>query len=449
MAKQGGGALKQRFIDLESSTNMCSEFLHSAFHTPFTALDAPTATNDNDSESDIDLADVGVTCHHQFGGLCRQDQSLDVICKLVKVFNRALLDHNVKVGSLLFMNTDSSSYFGFLGVCMARPMLHVLIEPEQEGTNFLFSGEVRFETSHQLFQRMIAGGGNSVQVEIWQYSVHMKGTNKGLCVEALGKVRGFTLDKNTRLTVRKARRKLRFQLKALAKKKPPKKKQHKRKTAGNQQGSSQIENCEEEASLAAGSEAASDGSKTEVDSLKNVDLLEETEQYQHSAEANQEEAKVNRMMESQMAFHDAAADAFESASSSSHVVPRGESDAVKTEPATSTADSSKHPPRSLPPSSYFSKGIGLDSCAIAVTARSSCFYCNNKIAKGDVRFSWYHNTRRPSVWIHKGCLRYLYQREGLADQVSLRLSQLANTHPSGDSPRGSAVAAELAGLKSQ
>lgn len=457
MENQGGGALKQSFIDQESSTSTCSEFLRLAIHTPFTELDAPTATNengiDNDSESDIDLADVGMTCHQQFGGLCQQDQSLDVICKPVKVFNRALLEHDVKVGSLLFMSTDSFSYFGFLGVCMARPLLHVLIEPDQDEGNFLFSGEVHFETSHQLFQRMIAEGGSSVQVEIWRYSLLMKGTNNGLFVKALGKVKDFTLDKNTKLTVRKPRPKLRVRLSAPASKTKKlqglrqKKKKHKRKAAGNQQGFHQT--WEEEASLAACSEA-SDGSTTEVDPLKDVDLHEETEQYQQSAEANREEAKVNRMMESQMVLLDAAADAAgssEVASSSSHVVPRGGSDAVKSEPATTTADSSKPSTPSLPPSSYFAKGIGLDSCAEAVSARSSCFYCNNKIAKGEVRFSWYHNTRRPSVWVHQGCLRHLYQREGLANQVSQRLSELANIYPHNDSPIGFAVAAEIAALK--
>ena len=77
-----------------------------------------------------------------------------------------------------------------------------------------------------------------------------------------------------------------------------------------------------------------------------------------------------------------------------------------------------------PVKSFFSKFKGIDSVAIAVSARSKCYFCDNRIDKGTVRFCFYHNELRPSVWVHPSCIPHLLKREGLLADGVVKLEGL-------------------------
>ena len=73
------------------------------------------------------------------------------------------------------------------------------------------------------------------------------------------------------------------------------------------------------------------------------------------------------------------------------------------------ADSYRSGQAPVPQGTYFSTEVGLAEGAIAVSGRSICFQCKNKISKGEVRFVWYHSVVKPSAWVHAHCVYQLVQ----------------------------------------
>lgn len=96
------------------------------------------------------------------------------------------------------------------------------------------------------------------------------------------------------------------------------------------------------------------------------------------------------------------------------------------------SSSSKQPP-SAPASSYFSLTTGLSEVAFATSGRAKCYHCREAIAKGTVRYSWFHSTTKPPGWVHEDCLIGISKKSNLTDQVLSRLKALsAQTIISGD-----------------
>ena len=91
---------------------------------------------------------------------------------------------------------------------------------------------------------------------------------------------------------------------------------------------------------------------------------------------------------------------------------------------------------------FFSKEVGVDDVGMAVSARSKCYFCGEKIAKDTVRFSFHHSTLRPSNWVHAKCLVPLVQRDNCTQQGKARLAILRDklTQASGSHSSGSAQA---------
>ena len=54
--------------------------------------------------------------------------------------------------------------------------------------------------------------------------------------------------------------------------------------------------------------------------------------------------------------------------------------------------------------SFFVKSAGFQDASLAASSRSICYHCNSKIGKGDVRFTYFYNTRKPSRYIHDTCV---------------------------------------------
>lgn len=77
-------------------------------------------------------------------------------------------------------------------------------------------------------------------------------------------------------------------------------------------------------------------------------------------------------------------------------------------------------------SSFFSREVGLDHGAIAVSGRSICLQCKVAIPKGSVRFAWFYNRLRPHGWLHKGCVVQMAQGSDVHAQVIDKLGQISS-----------------------
>lgn len=91
--------------------------------------------------------------------------------------------------------------------------------------------------------------------------------------------------------------------------------------------------------------------------------------------------------------------------------------------------------------SFFSKDVGLDHGAIAVSGRSICLNCKTTIPKGTVRFAWNYNTLRPHGWLHNSCLYDYVTRNGVTEPTVGKLQAIVN---SGSSSSGGEVQVEAA-----
>lgn len=90
---------------------------------------------------------------------------------------------------------------------------------------------------------------------------------------------------------------------------------------------------------------------------------------------------------------------------------------------------------------FFCQKIGLDDVGLAVSNRSKCYHCSQKIPKDNIRFSWYFSTLRPSNWVHSACLLPLVTaKRDLKDQVIARLRVLLQKAEQPTVPRSPAEA---------
>lgn len=54
--------------------------------------------------------------------------------------------------------------------------------------------------------------------------------------------------------------------------------------------------------------------------------------------------------------------------------------------------------------SFFSAHTGLSEVGVAVSSRSTCGLCREKIAINTIRFAWFSSRQRPSIWLHEKCV---------------------------------------------
>eukprot|EP00438_Fugacium_kawagutii_P030579 Skav232834 [mRNA] locus=scaffold2600:228035:233309:- [translate_table: standard] len=434
--QMGNGALKQSLIDTATSDQECHNFLGSALHARI-GLDA--VESDDESDIDMDATDLK-TCHSQFGGLCQQDPHCDDAVKLVRIFNKAIQEYNVKIGNLLLFSAASDSFVGFLGCCLKRPTLHTFLQAGMSSTSdevFLVDhlSQMGFLTSHQLFPRLAATPEEpTVLVQVWDYTVQVRG--HGLVIHSLQVDREFTLDPTSKRAARKrATGKLPFGLEMPAKKKTTstKKLKRKAKAKGSVQKSAK-ETDDSDASSSSSSSSSNSANKPSQDVIPP-----ESETCVPISEAAQvEEQKGNSLlskhsflMESVDQTQDAVrcAQVASSSTSAGNEVPN---------PSSSSGKNAK---------TFFSKEVGVDSVGIAVSSRSVCNFCKGKIIKGTIRVSWHHSLLKPSVWVHKDCLRHLILRDGFLCQAKRKLQELKGQwRPSHEI--GAALASLLSSLDS-
>ena len=333
---------------------------------------------------------------------------------------------------------------------MKRPLLHVFIEAhyidnEADTVHIMNAAtqHMSFWTGHQLFSRLLVNDTEAIEVEQVGFSITAHG--RSVLLAATSAVKKFAIDPQGVLNVKKQHVRLPFGLKlpgkAKARTRRPRKKTVTGKKAARPKQEREKQTSTSDSSSAPHSEVeVQAGSDTEV----YEPATEQMEKEERTAKKllKQHEEFKELVEREKILFQEVTSDppANEVAASSSSKGP------LEPPPSNKQTMKPKAVPKALS-SSYFSAFLGLDEAALATTGRSECFYCKTKIPKQTVRFSWYHNTKRPSAWVHHGCLPYLVKRDGPLDQVLERLQLLGSKGSGSKDPVSEAVSVALASLQ--
>ena len=462
---------------METPLADCQAFLRERFHSttlsPMLADKGPMTEQGTDREDEVQDDPSCITCdklcHTRFGGVCEKSKRRMLSSKLPEVFGRALIDHHLKVGHLLLLKTEADDFLGFLGVCMKRPRLHILIEATADPvTNEVQLVDPRlFWTSHQLFERMVVDEQSKcVTVEVFKYALVLENDVLKICLGA--SVNTFKLDPSTKVHVRKKQLRLPFGLKSKREPKrrakraaKPTKKKGNRKQKQNAPvaveseqplGSKSPGPLPSSSSTNSTSSSSSSSSRSDTESGGEVE-----EPLPFSDDVVKEEKRARAIVER----HDALVAAqvnLQATQPDQPDQPGSLPSSSSTGPSAvrSHAESKQLASQQMPKAqastavkgkfgkTFFSKDLGVSDISHAASARSTCFFCGGRIQKGSVRFCWYHSTVKPSVWVHAMCLQHLIARDGYLAHSRKQMNALqrvGNLEPSLQEALAGALAA--------
>ncbi len=400
--------MKSEYFDLDCSDDECSHFLRKAFHAPFDAFEEVPDFDERFCPHDR-------TCLEEFG-MCQDS----LFCKgpgsaaaFVKQFDRALVDNSVKVGDLLLLTAEQSSEskMFFLGVCTKRPTAHILLHAHiDNGGMCAFSanesGHLEISTSHAMFHKILSHARAAVKemrVEVWSYVVIHGQEAPFIRVESVDLLKSFTVNLDTKHVKRKPHFKLPFGFKIRKKKKQ----QHRPKPKPRAKARAELKTSKS-ADVATDSDREHLASSSSSDS--RTGLLNAANGQSEPSSIDGVESEIRPVSELAKQ-EEATADLL-----------IAEHEACKSAASTAATAVLAYEQKS----SFFAKEVGLHEAAIAVSGRSVCYFCKEKIPKGSVRFSYHHSRLRPSNWVHATCLVGLARKEKCEQQVSERLRVLSN-----------------------
>lgn len=447
MSKSGTGGLKQSFLDTTTPVTQCESCVSDRFHARTSGL----ATNESAAEqeqsadglSDKDMdhvISVDKICHHQHGGLCHQSDVTRRAARLVQVFDRALTDHHLKVGQLLQISMRSDSILVFLGICMKKPKLHVLMEAHLNVDDGMVSSldaptQPACMTSHQLFHKMLAHDDAQGQlslklqlkIEVRSYDLLWQQNRTTIQMGSL--VKTIDLDPSAKITIRKPRVKLAFGMKVQKKKRAIPKNVKRKNKKSEREGPKR--SLTKPASQSISSERCSSSSSSDSDSSdsdKDIAFEAVEEPVPVSEEMVKEEKRAMKILnthEKVTHMHDSLVESlhqhesFLASASTSSSSGRKQQDVDVSSQATSAAPAPKAvhnlpevPPRRPPVKTFFSQTLGVDSVDHAASGRSVCFHCKSRIERQAIRFCWYHDPKKPSAWVHASCLPHVIKENG-------------------------------------
>lgn len=450
--------MKPTFFDMEMPDKECAKFLEQTLHAPLEEL------------GEADESCVYKTCHQVFG-MCRDTPCCQTAAAFVRCFNHSLSDNGIKTGELMSATVGDcgESCLFFLGVCVKKPHVHILFHTEIGSDGFCSylteAGRPKLSTSQQLFQGFLSRSSEPIRqisIELWSYSPVYDPTEQPfLRFEVGNSKKAFTVDLDA-TRPRKTRFKLPFGLKA---RRAPRKKAlgTKAKTLGRKRGPAKNPGAvagvlgatrkqrQPKQKQSSSTSTTSSGSTSESDSdsssqtqsqsvegfVRDVGLedheAEEAEVAPISTEAKKEERLAQQLDAEQ---ENLKALAMEKSNANTATAT------VANDTGAGSSTDKKGPVKG----SFFSKEIGVDQVAIAVSGRSVCYHCKNKIQKGSVRYSFFHSTLRPSAWVHSTCLTPLVRAENCIHQAKGKLSQFTQTFDAlaNQSPQTAALANSVA-----
>ena len=402
----GNGAIRKSSIDLVTTDEDINNFLESTVHQP------PPSTSDPEVELDAQ-------CWKECCSKSPYSLTLDA---MLQNFSDVLSQHEVKPGTLLGFKSDftSRSIVCLLGVTLQKPKLQTLMCARFNATDrvefVLEDGIPKICTARQLFKDYIddflrsASGLDDptaseiqVEMEVWNHSVEWFEGNKLVAV-ANSLCHSLHISSCKRRVTKSAPGKLPFGMKMSSKPKPPMKKttvkkkplarEKPRSFKGNESPEiidSDSDACAESDSLTISSTSDNEDRGTAMES-EPVDPISTT-----MAHEERRAKRLQKEMEESQGFK---------------AQLRQQCLTGEAPPGFQT--------------SFFSKEIGLDHGAIAVSGRSICLQCKIAIPKGSVRFAWFYNRLRPHGWLHKGCVVQMVQGSGLHEQAAEKLGQISS-----------------------
>ena len=386
------GALARNLIDLNTAQGTVDEELRQFMHL---RLDEGGHADQADDEQDSQLFHLPCV---QLYGYCKQDIWHSIADCLANHLKQETLAHKLPTGTLVVLQPVLSVPEGpvpepshyFLGVMCQKPFQHVLVKAWPQPTcpgSFAICGPDSAlplcAMSHQVFRDMVQScNGNLTKVEARVLSYRFDNglwSAERLQVTSLEVSHGFELLTSApRASVPKPPVVLPFGLKPVRK---PRKKRD-RRGRGHGRGKGRGKQGERAQSSASSSDSAeergdADGSDTElaldggVQSAESVALP--------CAEAALEARSIAELAGEFQDMLDQRA-----SMAAAHRQGRG---------------------------SYFVLEVGFATGSIAPTARSECYHCHDKIAKGSPRFAYFWNERRPSRYMHDFCALHFVQED--------------------------------------
>ena len=378
------------------------------------------------------------TCHARQGGLCCSYSRQPVISKLVKLLNRRLQEKQIPLGSLLLFTGDRDVALGILGVRMERPMTHVLIlgqlietsieDDDRVGLTAGDGSRPELLTSQQLLQRVTLSK-ELVKVELLDSVLAWSG--RGLSLQLTGsRLKEFSLDLNERVAPKKPRIKL---LVARAKKTRTRKARKRKTVAPGQPKPAPPGSVDGDHAVASSRSSNDTGSDSQSDSdiEEGADaMLEESEvQEPISQKAAKEEKKAGRMMEDHEQLVLEITDGDRANATEPTASDAAASSSAPSNPKADTGPLAKatRAELSVRTSSFFSKTCGVADIDLAKSSRSLCYFCRGRIEHNAVRFIWFHSEKKPSAFVHQGCLQHLVSRDGFKAESIQRLTALKDS----------------------
>ena len=455
-------------IDVETNDPECASFVNKNFHVSggiSASLQDPQASERDDNPEESEEEDVDKQCHLTCGGLCCQSLGGSCITKLVSLLMKAMVDNSLKVGHLLLLTSPSASFLGFVGITMKKPKLQIFLEASldmaSDQIHFFTANpgpdgnhHISFLTSHQVFHdKLNIKTEECVKVEVWKYDILWEHDHPIFQMSECTKT--FELDPHIKVPVVKRHIRLPFGMKIEKRKaaQTRRRKQSKRKKAPDSKKLKKSQKREQLKDHSSGSGKVCSNSDIDIgDSDGDTDKCDNElssdsdmdgdceEPLPVSPKVVAEEKAARRDKEkfdkTVREYIDATSVADEElsgsvagatatvVSTSGPSMPSSSSRPSSTSASTGQKASAKANAQNIPGKSFFSKELGLCEVAKAASARSVCYFCKCRIEKGHIRFSWYHNTLKPSVWIHQMCLKQLSIQENMLPTVKQKLETL-------------------------
>lgn len=347
------------------------------------------------------------TCFARYG-CCAKEVCHQHAIECANAFAHEVSTRELPTGSLLKITLPGSAVparvegLYFLGACCKKPLIQVLMKACVSPLDpFRYCLEMdqglpQFSTSHQLFLNILQRHQDptpnieiAVEVLSHDFSCDTFTTSQvGVCV--LGTDATFKISSGigSNKTITGAKNKVQTQLPFGLKPPPlpPRKRKHKKNTEAVKRAAQPKRNITTRAEVSDDSDSDSSSDSSSSSSSSSRDS---------SASSSDKENDNNDNNDDDDNVMPPTATACEEA-----IVVAEEAKALE-----ATHERKEALAKLWSSQSHFVKQVGFDGeMTIAPTARSVCYHCSQKIAKGLVRCTYFWNERKPSRYMHASCV---------------------------------------------
>ncbi len=416
--QDANGALKSELIDLDISQATVDFAVDYSLHRRDDCVDQPPRQTNIHSK----------TCGGLFGH-CKLDMHHSIVQSLVMGLLQLTVQKKLQAGTLIKLkigrDTAMSSAerlpegFFFLGALCKKPTCQVLAKARQCDSSAFAMVEAMddnessqnnsilipvFTTSHMAIYQMVQDcGGDVSSMSISIYKCKFETTVWGiqeLRVSTHGEPEHLSIKAGASGQTSNAKRKVDLPFGLKLEKKQRKKR--KSKTQKHKASERAMRKSEVLQVFAADGNGDSDGSSNDLDNGSDSDSDPKSE--------DEEDDLFDQNFDIDSSDSDAEAGGQEAAAeelmvpTASAVAEARSVDVAFSEYKSDCKYKSAMAKACATGSSYFAKNIGFTEASLATSNRSMCYHCNDRIAKGTIRFTYFWNTLRPSRYVHDKCV---------------------------------------------